>query len=260
MNTIIYCRISTPEQSLEAQEHACIEYCREHNLRIIDIIYEIGSAYKSKQPKLNKLIKDNNNITVVIYSIDRFSRNLVSTDRLLNIMSHKQINLVSVKEQLDLGTPIGRHNFRNHISQAQLESEIIGQRIRNNIKYKRDNGLYIGMPSYGYKVVNGKKELDTKEQAVIKFISDTINREMTTVIFTDKLYKLLNIFEKTEDYYIPVEFNNDNEIIDKSIISAEMIADILNDYEVLKRGKFWNMGKVRNLYNSLVINITNINL
>lgn len=264
MNTIIYCRISSNDQSLEAQEHECIKYCQEKNLHIIDIIHEIASSYKNKQSKLKQLINENNNINIVIYSIDRFSRDPVVADQLLNKMEQNKITLLSVKEQLDLNTPIGKHQFRTHVSYSRLESEMISQRVKTNIKYKRDHDMFIGQAPYGYQVVENKKVPNPIEQHVIKFIINNYNKQLTSVEFTARLYKLLDLHQKPSDSYVSIVFDDHNgeQIAEniKVMITPEMLGDILNEYEILKRNKFWNTNKIRNVFTVSFNNVKRIRI
>lgn len=264
MNTIIYVRISSLNQSLESQEHECLKYCQEKNLHIIDIIHEIASSYKNKQSKLKQLINDNNNINIVIYSIDRFSRDLTTANQLLSKMEQNNITLLSVKEQLDLKTPVGRHNFIIGISQAQLESEMISQRVKTNIRYKRDHDMFIGQAPYGYQVVDNKKVPHPIEQHVIKFIINNYNKQLTSVEFTARLYKLLDLHQKPSDSYVSIAFDDhDGKQIAENIkvmITPEMLGDILNEYEILKRNKFWNTNKIRNIFTGSFNNVKRIRI
>jgi DNA mismatch repair ATPase MutS len=110
---------------------------------IEDAITETGSAYKIGQtPKLDELISTKSNFILLVNRIDRFSRNLVICDNNLKIMKNNNIILKSVNDYIDLSSPIGRHTFRNNISQCQLESEIIGKRVKTSIKYRIENGLF----------------------------------------------------------------------------------------------------------------------
>lgn len=253
-NIIIYCRVSTKMQSIEAQEFSCKEYCKNNNYNIINIIHEIGSAYKNiKLPKLENIIQNNFNITLLIYSIDRFSRNLNKCNELLTLIEKNNIILKSVKEDINLLTPIGRHNFRNHVSQAQFESELISERIKNTMNYKKQN-----TPKYGYYIENNKLNINKQEYAINNFIVNNYNKYLSSKKFTEKLFNLLNILNKDKQDYVNVEFFNNDEPIDynKEIkISAGILSDILNEYKIYNRDKQWKEYKIREMYN----NASNLN-
>jgi DNA invertase Pin-like site-specific DNA recombinase len=261
-NVIIYCRVSTPEQDMKAQEYACAQYCMENNYVIKDAITETGSAYKIGQtPKLDELISTKSNFILLVNRIDRFSRNLVICDNNLKIMKNNNIILKSVNDYIDLSSPIGRHTFRNNISQCQLESEIIGKRVKTSIKYRIENGLFIGVPKFGYKIKNNVKIQDKYEQSIIKFILDNLYKTKTSNAFSKDLFKVLKNTDKPEDFYVDVIFadKNGNDVPD-SYITTSIVSDILNEYELFKRGKEWNPKKIRNLNNSILNDFNNLNI
>lgn len=251
VQAVVYCRISTKEQSLESQKDSCVQYCLEHNYQIIEVITESCSARKSKcQPKLLQLLKNKTNITIVVNSVDRFSRNVTKCITMCKIMKKNHINLISVTDQIDLSTAYGQHAFRTRVSTAQLESDIISERVRRTINYKRTNGLSLtSKPSYGYKIVDRKKVINYDEQSVIHFIHKFHRKTITSSHFTSELYKLLNIFNKPEDFYVRVVFEDERHDveIESMYITSEIIADILNDYEILNRNKEWTKQSISKL-------------
>ena len=261
-DVIIYCRVSTPEQDLKAQEYACAQYCMQNDYVIKDVITETGSAYKPGQtPKLDELIKNNSNFILLVNRIDRFSRNLVICDKNLKIMLNNNIILKSVNDYIDMSSPIGRHTFRNNISQCQLESETIGERVRSSIKYRIENGIFIGVPKFGYKLENQTKIQDKYEQSIIKFISSNLYKTKSSNSFSKDLFKVLKNTDKPKEFYVNVLFadNNGNDVMD-SYITTTIMSDILNEYELLKRGKEWNPSKIRNLYNYILNDLGNLNI
>jgi DNA invertase Pin-like site-specific DNA recombinase len=261
-DVIIYCRVSTPEQDMKAQEYACAQYCMQNDYIIKYAVNETGSAYKMGQtPKLDNLIKNNSNFILLVNRIDRFSRNLIICDANLKIMKDNNIILKSVNDYIDLSSPIGRHTFRNNISQCQLESETIGERIKSSIKYRIENGLFVGVPKFGYKMENNNKIQDKYEQSIIKFISDNLYKTKTSNAFSKDLFKVLKNTDKTKDFYVNVIFadKNGNDVPD-SYITTSIISDILNEYELFKRGKEWNPKKIRNLNNSILNDFNNLNI
>lgn len=261
-DVIIYCRVSTPEQDIKAQEYSCAQYCMQNNYIIKDAITETGSAYKQGQtPKLDELIKNKSNFILLVNRIDRFSRNLVICDVNLKIMKDNNIILKSVNDYIDLSTPIGRHTFRNNISQCQLESETIGERVRSSIKYRIENGIFIGVPKFGYKLENKIKIQDKYEQSIIKFILKNLYQTKTSDAFSKDLFKVLKNTDKPKEFYVNVIFSDNNENdISNSYITTAIVSDILNDYELFKRGNKWNPSKVRNLYNNILNMLDDLNI
>ena len=243
-NVIIYCRISSPKQSLDSQEYACKQYCIQFGLNIIKIVHEVGSAWKKKLILLDKIINNNNNISILIYSADRFSRNTLDATRKLDILLRKNINIISVNDNIDISTLNGRHHFRQLISSAELESDIISDRVKRSVVYNNSIDS-----DYG-KCIN--------EQCVVKFIVKFLNNYHSSIHFTNELYTILSKYEKPQDFYVSVVFEKNDIIYDFMKINEGMIADIFNDYEILKRNKKWTRKSIKNIYNNAIdINILN---
>lgn len=129
-NCIIYTRISSAQQmSLQQQEQSCREFLVNKNYNIIDVVQEVSSARHIKNLKnLKKIIRNNKNITIVVYSIDRFCRNTIDGINILKTLVEKNIKLLAVQDNIDFTTAAGRHAFRQRLSAAELESDLISER------------------------------------------------------------------------------------------------------------------------------------
>jgi DNA invertase Pin-like site-specific DNA recombinase len=258
-DTIIYCRVSTQTQDLEAQLHACKEYCSKFKLNVIAIVTEKCSAYKSQQSKLLDIITKNNNINIVIYSVDRFSRNTQTCDDFIDLMQQNQIDLKCVKEYINIDTAYGKHNFRQMVSAAQYESELIGERVKNNIKYKRDNNIHIGKAPFGY-FINDNRVLqkNNEEQAIIKFILRSVNAKYTLTQWTDIMYTLLTELDRPQSDFVPIEIIEEDDKYtyhvyaadEKVVIKKSLIVEILNDYNILNRTRKWTLHGLTKIVNS----------
>lgn len=258
----IYCRVSTKEQSLESQQYSCVKFCVENGYNVIDVITESCSARKIKsQHKLVNLIKGNHDITIIVNSVDRFSRNVIESSQMCNIMKQNNINLISVTDHIDLSTAYGKHSFRARVSTAQLESDTISERVLRTINYKRERGLCLSTRAkYGYKITSGKKELEENEQEVIKFINKHLHRQISSTSFSQELYKLLKIFNKSNDFFVPVLFEENGKHLQFVKITTEMMADILNDYEIFRRNKEWTKSSIYNIQTINNIDIESMNI
>jgi DNA invertase Pin-like site-specific DNA recombinase len=141
-NTIIYTRVSTKSQSLENQEKECLEYCKKNNLNVIEIIREVHSArYFNKLRQLNNILEEHENINLVIYSCDRFSRSMRDAYQLIDRLKQSKINLISISDMIDLSTASGRHNFRVRISLAEFEGDILSERVKREYKHNKKTTL-----------------------------------------------------------------------------------------------------------------------
>lgn len=267
---VIYCRVSSGKQKLKAQDFACRSYCDKHKLKIIHSYYEVHSAYKKDRVVIEDLLNSYSNVYLIVNNVDRFSRNIETCNSMISRMEEKNIILKSVHEEVDLSTPYGKHKFRELVSYAQLESEKISSRIKNNIKYKKENNLFVGsIAPFGFKI-NAEKQLEPEksEALILKFMSRVHNQYISSSEFTNLLYNLMTALNKPSSSFVSVTFydENKNEYDENKTIKItyEIIADILNDYEITKRGKEWNKSKVyttlRNNYNLVFRNFTNLQL
>ncbi len=257
-NCVIYIRVSTVEQNTEAQQDKCEDFCFNHRLFIKEIVIEKCSAYKCQSQKgLQKIIEENKDINLVVYSIDRFSRNILKANELINSMSKNRINLISVKENISLNTAFGKHEFRKLVSASQLEAELISERVKNSVSYRQKNGFYVGQAPYGYTVFNKKLARDSDEQLIIKFILTTIKKKTTSEKLSNNIMKLLKslkmqnaidnfcplIITLEDDNYEYRQLNN-NEVF---VPTFKSLSEILNDYGIKKRNKLWTVSSLNYL-------------
>lgn len=148
-----YCRTSTSLQStgLESQRRAITEYFASKGCDEFEIYEDFAvSGVKSSRPNLDKMMneaREGKISLVVVYSFSRFAR---STTQLLNALEEFQklnIEFVSLSEQLDTRTPIGRALFTIISAIAALERETLIERVRLGMANARAKGKRIGRPS-----------------------------------------------------------------------------------------------------------------
>lgn len=148
----IYCRTSTnmQENGLEAQRRALVEYCKLRNIKNYTLYEDSGvSGTKSSRPSLDRMMKSvraGEVETVVVYSFSRFAR---STKHLIDVLEefelHK-VNFISLSEQVDLSTAIGKAMYTIISAIAALERDLISERVKNGMKNARAKGRQMGRP------------------------------------------------------------------------------------------------------------------
>ena len=247
-DAVIYCRVSTPQQSLEAQEYACKVYCERKGYNVINVIREVGSAYKgNKQRKLKQFINDSEDINLIVYKLDRFSRCSGQCDSFIDEMANKRINLECITDPINLSSSLGKLKFREAILKAQFESDQISERVNSYHRYRVANNIKIHRPTYGYKLSDDKKAIlrINEEQEVIKFIIGNNKMKRNSQELTDSMFKLLTKLDMPQDHFVRIEIQNDT---DEMIVNARNIADLLNEYNIKKRGLPWTMAKVNGVF------------
>lgn len=158
MKAIIYVRVSTEEQeekgySLDAQIEICKKYCEMRGWEVVKVYSEVGSGRdlknRTKLLKAIDMIKSGVADVLVAWKMDRVTRKqkdfIYISEQLLKQKDGKEfIGLVSVTENIDLTTAIGRAFMNMVVIFAQLEADMISERTKQGLKKAREKGKQIG--------------------------------------------------------------------------------------------------------------------
>lgn len=114
------------------------------------------SGGNMERPALKRLLKDieaGEVDSVVVYKVDRLSRSLLDFTRMVDVFERHKVSFVSVTQQLNTTTSMGRLTLNVLLSFAQFEREIISERTRDKMAAARKKGKYIGgAPVLGYDI------------------------------------------------------------------------------------------------------------
>lgn len=167
----IYTRKSSEEgleqdfNSLDAQREACEAYIKSQQHEgwiLIDKQYNDGgfSGGNIERPALKELfidIQDGKVDTVLVYKIDRLTRSLMDFSKIVEIFDKQSVTFVSITQQFNTTTSMGRLTLNILLSFAQFEREVTGERIRDKKAASRKKGMWTGGPAaIGYKIENKK--------------------------------------------------------------------------------------------------------
>lgn len=182
-----YIRTSKNSQNLgvEVQKEALIRYK-------IDVFFiEQVSGRKENRKELDKALRElEKGDTLIIYKIDRLGR---STKQLVNIMSELQergINLISIKENIDTSTPMGKVIFTILSAIAELEADYISERTKEALAILKENGVRLGNQGLDRRTVNKIKKLYTETDLTQKEIAEKCHVCIKTVYNVKKRYQL----------------------------------------------------------------------
>ena len=134
----IYARTSSPNQrfnySIKEQMNRCWKFCDERGWVARYMFVDEGeSGGTTDRPKFQLMLekaKAGKFNVIVFWKLDRFCRSLVDLVNIERMLREWGVGLCSVTEYLDTTTSVGRFNFRNLASVAELEREMIGERAR----------------------------------------------------------------------------------------------------------------------------------
>src|SRR3954470_15399996 len=178
----IYTRKSSEEgleqefNSLHAQREACEAYIksqRHEGWACLAQHYDDGglSGATMDRPALRQLLADiqaGKVDAVVTYKVDRLTRSLADFAKIVEIFDAKAVSFVSVTQQFNTTTSMGRLTLNVLLSFAQFEREITGERIRDKIAASKKKGMWMGgMPPLGYTVENRKLVINEGEARTV---------------------------------------------------------------------------------------------
>ena len=109
--------------------------------------------------------------TIVVYKVDRLSRALCDFAKLVEIFDRHEISFVSVTQQFNTTSSMGRLTLNVLLSFAQFEREVTGERIRDKITASKKKGLWMGgNPPLGYDVKNKELVVNEAEAETVRHI------------------------------------------------------------------------------------------
>jgi site-specific DNA recombinase len=154
----IYTRKSSEEgleqdfNSLHAQRESCEAYIRSQKHEgwmALPTLYDDGgySGGSIERPALKKLLADIQSRAVdvvVVYKVDRLTRSLPDFAKIVEIFDAAGVSFVSVTQQFNTTTSMGRLTLNVLLSFAQFEREVTGERIRDKIAASKQKGMWMG--------------------------------------------------------------------------------------------------------------------
>ena len=148
----IYARVSTigNGQSPEMQTRELREYCERRGWEIVGEYVDVGiSGAKEKRPELDRMLADAHRRrfdAVACWKFDRFARSVSHLLRALENFKALGIEFVSLSEQVDTSTPMGKMVFTVLGAVAELERSLIAERVRAGLRNARAKGTKLGRP------------------------------------------------------------------------------------------------------------------
>jgi site-specific DNA recombinase len=167
----IYTRVSTDQgldqdfNSLDAQYEASSAYIKSQahaGWTLIRSRYDDGgySGGSTDRPNLQRLLDDVRSRkidVIVVYKVDRLTRSLADFAKLVELFDAHNVSFVSVTQQFNTTTSMGRLTLNVLLSFAQFEREVTSERIRDKIAASKLKGLWVGGPlPLGYELKDGK--------------------------------------------------------------------------------------------------------
>jgi DNA invertase Pin-like site-specific DNA recombinase len=181
----IYTRVSTDQgldqefNSLDAQYEASSAYIKSQahaGWTLIKTRYDDGgySGGSTDRPDLQRLLEDiraRRIDVIVVYKVDRLTRSLADFAKLVELFDAHGVSFVSVTQQFNTTTSMGRLTLNVLLSFAQFEREVTSERIRDKIAASKRKGLWVGGPlPLGYHMKDGNIAVVEEEAERVRMI------------------------------------------------------------------------------------------
>ena len=202
----IYTRKSTEDgleqefNSLDAQREAGEAYIKSQQHEgwvCLPDRYDDGgfTGGNMDRPALKRLladIEDGKVDCIVVYKVDRLSRSLIDFSKIMDVLERGSVSFVSVTQQFNTSTSMGRLMLNVLLSFAQFEREMISERTRDKIAATRRKGKWSGgMPMLGYDVVTSaggsRLQVNDEEAARVREIFELYLERLSLIAVVKEL-------------------------------------------------------------------------
>ena len=165
--------------SLDAQREAGESYInsqKHEGWRLLKDSYDDGgfSGGTTERPGLHRLMNDiraGRINVVVVYKVDRLTRSLADFAKLIEVFDAHGVSFVSVTQQFNTTTSMGRLTLNVLLSFAQFEREVTGERIRDKFLASRRKGMWMGgNPPLGYDIRDRRLVVNETEADLVRHI------------------------------------------------------------------------------------------
>jgi DNA invertase Pin-like site-specific DNA recombinase len=182
VQSILGCRpkpASTKTSTLDAQYDAAQAYIRSQahagwtlvRSRYDDGGFSGGSIHRPALQQLLADVRDRKINVIVVYKVDRLTRSLADFAKLVELFDAHGVSFVSVTQQFNTTTSMGRLTLNVLLSFAQFEREVTSERIRNKIAASKRKGLWIGgVVPLGYQAKDRKITVIEEEAKTVRHI------------------------------------------------------------------------------------------
>jgi DNA invertase Pin-like site-specific DNA recombinase len=176
--TALYLRVSTADQKPDLQYGGLRAYAARAGLRVVQDYCDVGvSGRREGRPQLNALMTAARNREidcVLVWKFDRFARSTRHLLAALEEFNHLGIRFVSVQDQIDTDSPMGRAMFTIIGAMAELESSLISERVTAGMRAAETRGKHLGRPAIPKRVIGEIEALATSTDLSIREIQKKI--------------------------------------------------------------------------------------
>ena len=144
----LYLRVSTTDQTNLNQELELKKYCENNNIEIFKVYQDEGvSGSKTSRPQLDLMLQDMRNglfDCVIVWKFDRLGRSTAHLLQVLEELKNKNVRLIATTQNIDTATPMGKFFFVILSGFAEMERELIRERIKSGLARRKAEGFKLG--------------------------------------------------------------------------------------------------------------------
>ena len=176
--TALYLRVSTADQKPDLQYDGLRGYAERAGLDVVQDYCDVAvSGRREGRPQLNALMAAARNREidcVLVWKFDRFARSTRHLLTALEEFDHLGVRFVSVQDQIDTSSPMGRAMFTIIGAMAELESSLISERVTAGMRAAQARGRHLGRPATPQRVVSEIEALARSTDLSIRQIQKKI--------------------------------------------------------------------------------------
>ncbi|HEV2498609.1 MAG TPA: recombinase family protein [Terriglobia bacterium] len=151
MKVAIYARVSTEDQNADMQLRELREFCARRQWVVYEEFVDEGMSGASRsRPELDRMMNEawrGKFEAVVVWKFDRFARSVTHLLQALEKFRDEGVDFISLTENIDTSTPMGKMVFTVIAAVAELERSLIGERVRAGLRSARASGKRLGRPT-----------------------------------------------------------------------------------------------------------------
>jgi DNA invertase Pin-like site-specific DNA recombinase len=174
----LYLRVSTADQKPDLQYDGLRAYATRAGLEVIRDYCDVAvSGRRQGRPRLNALMAAARNHEidcVLVWKFDRFARSTRHLLAALEEFNHLGVRFVSVQDQVDTDSPMGRAMFTIIGAMAELESSLISERVTAGMKAAEARGKHLGRPATSRRIIGEIEALAMSTDLSIRQIKEKI--------------------------------------------------------------------------------------
>jgi len=148
----IYARVSTDHQTIQAQLHDLREYCRRKGWTQVQEFADedVSGAAVSREhlDAMMAMVRRGRFDAVLVWKYDRYARSAMQLIMALDELKGLEVDFVSVMDNIDTTTPLGRFMFQINAGYAELERSNINERVRMGVRYALEKGVKFGRAAW----------------------------------------------------------------------------------------------------------------